>query len=456
MFNLVAGVARANITPPVGMLMAGYGNRKTPAVGVHDELHVVALYLSDGRTEAGLITADLIDTDATGTARVRAAAQAISGVPAANIMVAMSHTHGGPQTPLWMKPDPDPLMEAYAEVVVAKMAGALAEAKRNAAPVRVGYGRQDCDIAVNRRERTEAGVILGVNPDGPRQPFVDVIRFDDTDSGEPKAVVMAYAAHGTTLGGDNLLYTADYIGEAKRALERQIPSAVALFVAGCSGDINPHPRGMFAHATSHGLRLGSAAAQAAYEVGEMAQHVRVGAAQQPFSLSVEAPPSLNDVRERLAQLDAAVAEEMEQAARAAGAGQADPRQAVDYWLERERRNLAKLVAALEGGETEFAIPMEAQALAIGGIAIVGLPGEVFVEIGAAAVAASPFAHTVAISHANGSAGYLPTASEVPAGGYEIDRARAHLYGLTIVPESDRVAIEAAAAALKTCSQEVSR
>ncbi|HEX29652.1 TPA: hypothetical protein ENG04_06190, partial [Candidatus Poribacteria bacterium] len=60
MSELIVGAARANITPPVGMLMSGYAARKTPAIGVHDELNAVALYLSDGETEAGLITADLI------------------------------------------------------------------------------------------------------------------------------------------------------------------------------------------------------------------------------------------------------------------------------------------------------------------------------------------------------------------------------------------------------------
>ena len=456
MYQLVAGVARANITPPVGMLMSGYGNRKTPAVGVHDDLYAVVLYLFDGQTEIGLITADLIDTDAEGTARIRAAAQAISGVPGQNIMVAMSHTHGGPQTTLRAKDEPDPLMEAYSSVAIATMAGALAEAKRDAAPVRVGYGRQDCDIAVNRRERTDAGVILGVNPDGPRQPYADVIRVDDLESGQPMAVVMAYASHGTTLGGQNLLYTADYIGEAKRALERQIPTATALFIASCSGDINPYPRGTYADAAANGLRLGCAAAQAAYEVTEMARAAPVAVARRSFSLQVEAPPDLGEARQRLAELERAAAVELAKAKEAAGGADVDPRQAVDFWLNREIRNSRRLVEALERGETDLTIPLEAQALAIGDGAIVGLPGEIFVEIGAAAVAASPFSHTIVISHANGSAGYVPTAAEVPAGGYEIDRARAHIHGLTIVPESDQVMTGAAVAALNACYQEVSR
>jgi hypothetical protein len=86
--------------------------------------------------------------------------------------------------------------------------------------------------------------------------------------------------------------------------------------------------------------------------------------------------------------------------------------------------------------------------------LVGLPGEIFVEIGQAVVQASPFERTLAISHANGSVGYIPTAKEVPAGGYEIERARGNLYGLPILPESDGVVIQAAAQALRACWQQL--
>lgn len=87
----------------------------------------------------------------------------------------------------------------------------------------------------------------------------------------------------------------------------------------------------------------------------------------------------------------------------------------------------ELAEALERGETDFAIPMEAQALAIGDCAIVGMPGEIFVKIGLVVAGQSPFARTIPVSHANGSVGYVPTADQVPLGGYEVERARARRY-----------------------------
>ena len=253
MSKLIAGIARANITPPVGMMMSGYAARKTPAVGVHDELNTVALYLTDGETEAALITADILGISGAGTARVREACNAASGVPGGNIFVAFSHTHGGPQTPLRRTDSVDELKEAYSTILVHKIAGALSEAKLNATPVRMGYGRQDCSIAVNRREhKPDGSITIGANHDGPTAPYTDVIRLDRVDTSEPLAMLFSYASHGTTVGGTNFLYTADYPGQAKRFVDKQFPTAVASFMAGCSGDINPYPRGEFHHVTRHG------------------------------------------------------------------------------------------------------------------------------------------------------------------------------------------------------------
>ncbi|MGB9597467.1 MAG: hypothetical protein ACPL7B_14390 [Candidatus Poribacteria bacterium] len=114
--RLLAGIACANITPPVGMLMSGYGARKTPAVGIHDDLNAVALYLNNGNIESAIITLDLIDTDSKGTARIRKACANLTDVPAKNIMIACSHTHGGPQTGIYGEDEGDQLKVFYTQL----------------------------------------------------------------------------------------------------------------------------------------------------------------------------------------------------------------------------------------------------------------------------------------------------------------------------------------------------
>ncbi len=453
MSGLIAGIARANITPPVGMLMAGYAARKAPAAGIHDELHSVALYLTDGITEAGLITADIIGISAEGTARVREACAAASGVPGENIMVAFSHTHGGPQTDLRRTDDVDELKKAYGTILVHKMAGALSEAKGSAAPVRMGYGRQDCSFAMNRRERKPDGVVvLGVNPEGPTTPFAEVIRLDRLDVKEPMALIFSYASHGTTMGGDNLLYTADYPGRAKAFVDKQFPTALSSFMAGCSGDINPYPRGEFRHVEQHGRSLGCAVTQAALDIGEenMAEDVRIAVTRHEFKFQLGEKLSLDEAKERLENAQAAADKELEKARQAAGDKPVDEDNALNWFTRRTLRGAKALVEALEKGEADFGIPAETQALAIGDCAIVGMPGEIFVKIGMAVADQSPFARTIPISHANGAVGYVPTADQVPLGGYEVQHARASKYAIFIAPESDQVLIDSALASLREC------
>jgi len=165
---------------------------------------------------------------------------------------------------------------------------------------------------------------------------------------------------------------------------------------------------------------------------------------------LETPPSLDEARDRLAEAEAAAEEELAKARQEADGAPVDERKALSWFTARTLRGGRELVAALERGEADLTVPVEAQALAIGDCAIVGMPGEIFVEIGRAVEEGSPFARTLPLSHANGSPGYIPTADQIPFGGYEVEQARARRYGLFAVPESDRVMAEGALVVLRMC------
>ena len=57
------------------------------------------------------------------------------------------------------------------------------------------------------------------------------------------------------------------------------------------------------------------------------------------------------------------------------------------------------------------------------VAVVALPGEIFVELGLALKKASPFKHTFIAELSNGSIGYIPNREAYPQGNYEIVSAR---------------------------------
>jgi len=252
------------------------------------------------------------------------------------------------------------------------------------------------------------------------------------------------------MGGDNYLYTADYPGAAKRFVDEQFPMALSSFMAGCSGDINPYPRGEFKHVARHGRQLGCAVVQAALGIEDMAEDVPIAVARHQFKFQLEEQPSLDEAKKKLAEIRATADKEIAQAQKAAGDKPVDEKKALNWFTKRSLEGAQELVEEMESGEAEFAIPAETQALAIGDCAIVGMPGEIFVKIGMAVAEKSPFNRTIPISHANGAVGYVPTADQVPSGGYEIQRARARKYGIFIAPQSDQVLIDSALTALQKC------
>ena len=60
---------------------------------------------------------------------------------------------------------------------------------------------------------------------------------------------------------------------------------------------------------------------------------------------------------------------------------------------------------------------------VGNIAIVGIPGELFVELGLAIRANPFFAQTFVAGYCNDLIGYIPTRAAYAEGGYEVDTAR---------------------------------
>lgn len=58
--SLWAGFAEIEITPPVGIELAGYIARDGVATSVHDPLYARALVIADGAARAALITCDTL------------------------------------------------------------------------------------------------------------------------------------------------------------------------------------------------------------------------------------------------------------------------------------------------------------------------------------------------------------------------------------------------------------
>lgn len=429
MGQLMVGAVRRNITPPVGAWMAGYGNRDHGAEGVHDELYLRALFLCDGETCAALVCRDLCDTENDEFDLLAEMFEARVGLTREQIFIANTHTHSGPSTHYESEGE-NGRNRDYIENLAAVCVGAVEEARSAARPATLGWARRPVQCGVNRRQRTEDGsIILGVNPDGPCDRAVDVLALCDAGTGAPIATFFRHGVHGVVMGGDNYLISGDAPGAAEAFVEANLPG-VAGFLAGCSGNINAHPRLSFDYVSILGRRLGAAVVQGSTEADRPRTDVRLATVRHEFELPVEPLPTAEEAKKELEEAEATLA--------ALERGEGNANQSI--WGARHRLRLAQArMDAISAGEDVTGCPTFVQVLAIGDIAIFGYPCEVFYEIGQQVIERSPFEITLDVTHVNGSLGYVPTASAHAEGGYEIT-ARVHYRGQGIVPKAEQVLV----------------
>lgn len=382
MSALMAGFAREAITPPVGVHMMGYADRTTPAVGVRDELYASAVAISDGGPPVVILALDLTFLDRDEVAELKGR---IQGVAPERVLINTSHTHAGPM----VVRRPGLTYEAsYVEAMLAQSARAAAAAARDLAPATLSVGSAPVDIGLNRRERIADGrIILGVNLEGPRLAEATVWRLERASADD--IVLFTIPVHGTTLGPENLMISAEWMGAAVRDVEAHAPGVRAIFLLGCAGDQNPYrEQRSFEQVDAHG-RAAAAAVRAAMAAARR----------------IEGTPLRNV--------------------------------AFDADLP------------LEDGETD-ACPLHG--LRLGQALLLGLGGEPFVEYALYVRQRARAESTMVLGYTDGTVGYLPTQAAFAEGGYEVTANRYFAVGRPWAPRVERVLKSAIDSALEALAQ----
>jgi hypothetical protein len=236
--ELTAGVARIEITPPVGYPMGGYAARQGPSTGVHDPLYATVLLLQADGASVALISCDLRSFP---SARVIAEARARK--LADHVLLAVTHNHSGPVT--WEDQTWPSKERSWFAETEEKILRALAAAAQKPFPARLAAGYGQIYLGHNRRQIAADGQVtmLWRNaeklPTSPLDPTVGVLRVDDA-TGQPRAIIVNYACHAVVLGPDNRAISADYPGSLARRVEQEFAGALCLFTQGGAGDINPY------------------------------------------------------------------------------------------------------------------------------------------------------------------------------------------------------------------------
>jgi neutral ceramidase len=418
--QLHAGVAVADITPPIGYRMCGYFTERL-STGVLNPLHAKALVLRQGSTRAAMVFCDLIGLPADVSRRAREQVEQELGIPQDHILLAGTHSHTGP---LYFDALRDHLHEKalakhgtgpcekkdYASDLVAGIVKAIKEAEVEVRPIQAQAGvAQQQGLSFNRRFYMKDGTVRfnpGVlNPDivraaGPIDPGVGMVFFRGPHGNGILASLVNFALHLDTTGGT--LYAADYPYFMEQTLRESLgPDFTLLFGTGTCGDINHIDVTMKDRLKPEmiGATLG-----------------------RTITASVAQAEAID--RPRLAVRRAVVEVPMQQFTAAE--------------IEQARRDMDKIGTSdlsfldqvkaykimdvqARGGST---VPLEVQVFRLSDeVAIVGLPGEVFVEHGLAIKKASPFPVTLVIELCQDDPAYIPTRKAFTEGSYETVNSR---------------------------------
>lgn len=387
--------------------MAGFGSRTSPAAGAHDPLFVRVLAMEGSGGPAVLLMADVLHVPEFLQEHAARLIHERTGIGREQIQFGATHTHGGPV-----------LAEgsAYSEQLATLCADAVEEAWRSRREAYAAVGTdQVFGIGKNRR-----------HPDGPVDHDVTVLRIDGAD-GRSIATLINYSCHPTTLGPDNLLYTADYPG-VTCALVDEAVDGIAIFSTGAQGDVNPG--GYSAEGSMIGqvvpwrnyesaTRYGTEVARAALAIRERLQPApvdRVWGRSRVLELARKPLPEPAEAQAIIETANAALA-----AAQASG----HQDEIVPALLTAA---YAQLIAD-QAAQWDRVSPVRVRisALALGPVVHVGIAGELFAELGLQIKAALGQGHTMVSVLCDGSAGYIPTRAAFAEGGYE-PNASLHLPG----------------------------
>lgn len=230
-----AGYAEADITPPPGLPMWGYGARHAAkAKGAMDVLAARAVVIHAGDAKLAIVGLDIGRGPTTPMMQqIRNTLRESAGIE--HVMISGSHSHHGPVIELtdqegYGKGTFDEAV-AYSKALPGMLSDVILAADKAAQPAQIGIGSRD-DLTINRNRHSKR------QPKAV-DPRLSVIRLDDT-SGNLIAVVVNFTAHPTMADVMDLRYSGDYPGHMARKVKSEL-GVGCVFMQGASGDMSVRP-----------------------------------------------------------------------------------------------------------------------------------------------------------------------------------------------------------------------
>lgn len=375
-----AAAVKIDISPATPQMLMGYGARKS--TGVRDPIfHRIAAF-DDGTTQVYLVASDLCLFSPTVYDEFTAELKQEAGIDPKQVWWTVTHSHSTPEVgppgmyDILLKGRSEHAWDRdYLAFVKKKLKDGILQARAQLQPARLAVGTGFSRANINRRARDVDGKIsLGLNPDGPADRQIGLIRLEGLD-GKPIGFVANYAMHGTVLGPSMLQISGDGPGIVSAYVEEKL-GATALYINGAAGNLAP-----------------------IYTVQDLA-------------------------RSHIGEFRVLLGDKIIEANQAMAAGSANVKLWLgETWIETPRKaglgwseELKAYGAKSSGGADLVRIPV--RVLRLNDTVLWGSPVELFCEIALRVRAESPFRHTFFLGYCNGWMGYLPTAQAFKDGGYE--------------------------------------
>ena len=426
MNDLSIGYAEENITPELGISIAGYYVPRF-AKGYLSDLKAIALAVKSGNDTAIIVSLDTCEIFMSVIDKIKAAVKEKIGLSGDKLFISATHTHTGPN----LEPghgfnyDEKPVFE-YVDFLVKQVANACEKALKDLKPAKMGYatGKAPDRIAYIRRYKMKDGSTMTCppindpnidHPLGTLDQRVNVLRFD-REGGE-SIVIMNYGLHADTVNGE--LISSDWVGWTQSTLAKSLDGVKCLCVMGAQGDVgsthvfptdsdmNDTEISFDNEMKSPGMArfVGRALAGTVLQVYDKVQYVDVDSIKiiaEPCNVDMNVPDKKDlPLAHKYAELH---------------------EQGRDDLIPYKAMELTTVVAealrmvSLENSPKEKT--MEMKGLRLGNIALVGIPGEPFTEVGEKIKALGGFDLIMPCALTNGYEGYFPSKSAFMEGGYE--------------------------------------
>jgi len=422
-----AGYACRKITPLKNLELAGVGGPPRPGEPGSHDLFVKVVILDDQTQQLILLSFDLMYVSRPLRQELETWLHQKFGLPPDALFCTATHTHGAPLS-LDVYFDNPTLDVAYLDKVTSESRVAILEAMEKLYDATLFHGSNNCQLSINRRRfvpdrsALKRGKIIWKllnrpNPNGIVDNVLSVISIRFAAKGVKEILILSTGCHPSILR--NNIISPDFPGYIEEKLKKAGKDCHVVFLQGFSGNTRASivenipfslrsPGAVFDYLFDRKrFRKNSDEADVCEVSGKISESVKATKFTQVFSPSLSASSTKAEL-------------ELEQLPVKSYFGNL----ADNPSENQSRRRYARYVADHYDDLATIDISINLWRLGKG-ISLMGFEGEMFAE----------YAHwlrnvgldkgdmLVPVSCAHGMRGYIPTASSLAEGGYEVDRSR---------------------------------